>query len=159
MSTSTDGQICFGVLIGDEDEVSLPWKDEEWDGDIEHWWIYKVLGFKHSFEVFDEKGDYLPGFNKDSKEIDQYFKEKREFKKNCLQCPVEPVNCCSLDYPSWILAVPSTVITASRGEPQEFKPENLRVTIDEVSNLLKFCSDYEIEFEGDPHWYLSSYWG
>jgi len=55
MGVSTDGQICYGICV---DEIELPW-DESYDGDIESWWTFEVLGFKHSFELFTEEGDWI----------------------------------------------------------------------------------------------------
>jgi len=33
MTVSTDGQICYGILFG-EDAI-FPWDDEKWDSEIE----------------------------------------------------------------------------------------------------------------------------
>ena len=43
MSTSTDGQLCFGYALGDG--VELPWAGD----DFESWWCHKILG--HSENV------------------------------------------------------------------------------------------------------------
>lgn len=53
MSTSTDGQICFGVVF--EEDYEFPWDDEN---NFEKWW-QTVNGFKPSFEIYDDKGEYL----------------------------------------------------------------------------------------------------
>jgi len=68
--------------------------------------------------------------------------------------PVEPVN-YSCGYPRFILAVPKTVITASRNSPETFQPENLKVSNEDVQELLQFCKRFELEFESGPTWFLS----
>lgn len=161
VSVSTDGQICFGVMLGEEGDVELPWIDdaETWDNDPEEWWTKEVLGFKHSFEVFDERGEYLKGFTRKDPRVDKYFDEEFQFKKTAPKMPFELVNCCSGDYPMWILAIPSTTMSASRGYPVKFDPAKLVVNPIELSQLLEFCEKYGIEYDGDPKWWLSSYYG
>lgn len=153
MSVSTDGQICFGVLL--EEGAELPWNDESYDGDIENWWL-AINGFKSSVEIYDEKGEYIGGKRPDDATITKYFDEKHDFLK---KHPVlELVNYCSGDYPMYILAVPRTVLSASRGYPHEFNPSLLYVTDNERNSLVAFCKEHGLEV-GEPRWYLSSYWG
>ena len=155
MGTSTDGQICYGVAFDDGHE--FPW-DVEHEGDVDEWWIAGVHGFKHSFELFDETGNYLNNQKPPEAEISRYFAEKRAFAKT-RPLPVELVNYCSGECPMYALAVPRTVMTARRGDPTSFDPAALTVTDAEREALLKFCADYEIELSGEPTWLLTSYWG
>ena len=37
MGVSTDGQICFGIAF--EECTEFPWDSEEYDGDIDAWWL------------------------------------------------------------------------------------------------------------------------
>jgi hypothetical protein len=58
MGVSTDGQIGYGVVF--EEGYKFPW-DKYPSGDIEDWWTEEVLGFKHSFEIYDIDGGYIGG--------------------------------------------------------------------------------------------------
>ena len=155
MGTSTNGQICYGVAFDEEHE--FPW-DEEHEGDIDSWWIYGVHGFKHSFELFDSAGCYLNGREPTREESGRYFAESSKFAA-AHPLPVELVNYCSGDCPMYVLAVPSTVLTARRGYPTEFDPAALTVTDEGRDTLRKFCADHGIKPPKEPTWLLTSYWG
>lgn len=157
MGVSTDGQICYGVIL-DEDEES-PWQDEIFDGDIDEWWVYYILGFKHSFEIYTQAGEYINGVEPSKDRINQYYQEKRDFEQANQKLPVELVNYCSGDYPMYILAIPDTCNSARRGYPEKFNPGKLTVTSEQIQVLLDFCEKYAIKYKGEPAWYLSSYWG
>lgn len=151
MGTSTNGQICYGIAF--DEGHQFPWRD-----DIEHWWLFDVLGFRHSFEIYDNSGNYLDGVRPPQAVISQYYGEKFQFAKNN-PLPVSPVNYCSIDYPMIILAVPSTLRACGRGTPLEFNPEDLQVSDEERQALLGFCQEHNIEVPDKPMWHLSSYWG
>src|SRR3972149_1765833 len=113
MFTTTDGQLCYGFLL--PEEIELPWErdnEENEDFDEIDWWV-KELNFKPSKEIYTEgRTEHLKGITK--KDITKYYREKRKFlESNPL--PFELVNCCSIDYPKWILAVPNSVFVAKRG--------------------------------------------
>jgi hypothetical protein len=154
MTVSTDGQICFGVLLGEGYE--LPWDNEDYDGWIESWWL-DVQGYKPPFEIYDESG-YIGGVKPPEEKIREYHDHRYAYKVAHPQ-PVKLVNCCSGKYPMYILAVPSSCKGANRGYPEAFNPADLTVTQEEVDTLMQFCADYGIEYEGKPQWWLSSYWG
>jgi len=80
--------------------------------------------------------------------------------------PVALVNVCNSEYPIWIVAVPSSTISASRGNPQMFDPTSLVVTPEETKALIKFCEDHclskmnskwDTPVDLTPRWYLASY--
>lgn len=129
----------------------------ESDGDIDHWWIYKVHGFKHDVNIYDKDGNYINGREPTRARIDKYWDEKNIFQKDN-PIPVELVNYCSGDCVMYILAVPSSVIDCRRGYPREFNPADLKVTSAERDKLLQFCSQYDIKIPSDPKWFLSSLW-
>ena len=157
MGQSTDGQICYDILF--DDGVEFPWDSDEHAGDIDDWWVYSVLGFCHSFELYvSGKGVYIGGHRPTKERISQYWGEYHEFLK-INPVPVELVNYCSGDFPMYILAIPETCKAARRGHPEKFDPSELVVTARQIEVLLDFCKTHAIEFEGDPAWYLSSYWG
>jgi len=58
MGVSTDGQICFGIALDDDEATKFPWDTDEHDGDIEHWWLYEE-GYENPFELYDAYGNYL----------------------------------------------------------------------------------------------------
>lgn len=164
MSTSTDGQICYGISL---EGIEFPW-----DG-IEKWW-QEVNGFKHSIEIYSETdgGGYVGGKKPAESVINSYYEEEKKWlEANPL--PVEVVNYCSIDYPSYMLAVPESFKSCGRGYPLEFDPAELKVTDGQHQKLVDFCLKYlgkEIEAHNaeeyndkkivlDPKWYLTSYWG
>lgn len=140
MSTSTDGQLAFGVVL-DVDE--WPWEAEDGDDweDIDEWWAVQT------------------GFECDGDD-DAYFGKRDEW-FNGHPLPVELVNVCSGDCPDYMLAVPGTMISASRGYPVAIDSLPV-VEPDRIKALLDFIKKYVPTEENDdltPRWYLSGYWG
>ena len=154
MGQSTDGQICYGVMF--EEDYEFPWDDEKYDGDIEDWWR-DLCGYKPTNEIYSN-GGYVGGVKPPESVFQAYYEERRVFDK-AHPIPFELVNYCSGDYPMYILAITRTCLSNSRGTPEAFNPESLTITEDEKSNLLDFCAKHGLSFEGEPSWWLSSYWG
>jgi hypothetical protein len=152
MGVSTDGQICFGILLPDEE--NLPWGEE----DCKKWWR-EVNGYTPPFQIYDKYGDYIDGQKPKENIIDEYYKHQREW-ENLHPLPVELVNVCSGDYPMYIVAVPSSVSSARRGYPEAFNPDACKVSENEITSLIEFVRKYfpDLQFN-NPQWYLSSYWG
>lgn len=153
MSVSTDGQICYGVLL--DDSAEYPWAEYD---DFEEWW-YVASGFVPSFYPYDEDGKELPQATDEL--IEDYWEERRNWSKEH-RCPVELVNYCSADYPMYMLAVSDSVVEAHRGNPVRLDPD---VLLDEErvgdwgALLSSFCRKYSVPYSLPPQWYLSSYWG
>lgn len=158
MSTSTDGQICYGIMF--DEDYEFPWSADDYeDGDISDWWR-DVNGYVNPIESpFTDDGDYKPGYHQNDPRIDQYFAGQSAWDKlNPL--PIELVNYQSGDYPAYIIAIPSTVKTANRGNPIVFSPGiELVVSGQDRQALIDFCTKYGLEINAPPSWYLSSYWG
>lgn len=154
MSTHTDGQLCFGVLC--EEDAEFAWDEYE---DIDEWWTFDILGFNYSFELFDSKGDWLGGKEAPKSEVDRYFGEKREFEKGHTKLPIVLVNYCSLEVPMYLIALPESLRHAARGYPEKIELSGLVVEPTRIAELVRFCVQYNIPYEGVPQWYLSSYWG
>jgi hypothetical protein len=152
MGVSTDGQICFGIAF--EEGFEFPWGDD----DEGNWWTDQVNGYKPPFSLYDDKGNFLGGKRPPQDQMDRYYDHLREFEA-AHPMPVKVVNYCSYDCPMYILAVPSSFMKNSRGFPKDFDPSKLVVSDQEREELLAFCRDHGIEFEGEPKWYLSSLWG
>lgn len=154
MSTSTDGQICFGILI--EEGGDLPWEDDEYGGYPEDWWE-EINGYQKPFEIYDEKGGRLPNITENM--VDEYYAHNRQWHKDN-PLPFELVNYCSCDYPMYILTLPETRMNANRGYPEPFEPNDLVVSAERAMELVHFCEKYGIDIgEEYPRWWLSSYWG
>ncbi len=157
MSTSTDGQISYGIYF--EEGYEFPWGEEgEWEGDIDEWWLVES-GWKWSKQKpYDNNGNYTSGISKGHPLIEEYFDSRHAWKR-ANPCPVVQVNYQSGEVLAYILAIPSSVLTARRGYPEVFSPNSLIETEEMKKTLIEFCKKYEIEHDTDPCWYLSSYWG
>ena len=151
MGTSTNGQLCYGIVF--EEGFEFPWGD-----DIEDWWTYTIHGFKHSFELFDSAGNYLNGREPSRDECSRYWQERRDFEA-LHPLPVEVVNYCSGECPMYLLAVPGTVRVACRGYPEVIHPSALVVSNEGRDGLIGFLNDHGIDIPSDPGWLLTSYWG
>lgn len=155
MGQSTDGQICYGIIF--EEGYEFPWiKEDEEFGSIEDWWL-EQQSFKPKHPIYNESGEWIHIRKPTEEEYDVYFTEVRAFQAEH-PLPIAEVNYCSGDYPMYILAVPSTLKEASRGNPKEFDPKDLTVTDCEKQALIDFCTKYNLE-GSEPKWWLSSYWG
>jgi len=152
MGQSNKGQICYGILF--EEDYQFPWDK---DGDeIDDWWIWKILKFKHTIELFDENGNFLNGIKPTQEQLDYYFNEIDRFKSENEQLPVTLINCCSNDYPIYILTIPCSIRNCDRGEPFEFNPKDLIISEEQKEILINFCKKYNLEMN-EPRWYLSSF--
>ena len=147
MGVSTDGQICLGIVF--DEDYEFPWEDE----DIKVWWE-EVRGYEKPFEIYDDSGRKL-GVTQD--QVNEYHQHSRDWQE-ANPLPVELVNYCSGDYPMYILAVPSSVINASRGFPVEISPD-LTIKQEELEPFISFTREYLPELSLEVRWYLSSYWG
>ena len=162
MGVSTDGIICFGIEI-EEDEA--PWQEDY--EEIDDWWL-DVNNFQNPFRnPYDESGEHdnwikekYPNMTdrqiSDTEEVENFFDAKRKWQKEN-PIPVDLVWHCSYDYPMFILAVKGTKINASRGYPRRFSLKN--ISAEEIKTLTDFCKKYKIEFEEEPSWILCSMWG
>ena len=156
MTTSTNGQICYGIAL--DEDTEFPWDSDEYEGDIDDWWVSGVLGYQPPFKMYNSAGNFINGVEPPKEKVKAYYQDRRDFKARNPKLPIELVNCCSGDYPMWILAVPSSCRSAGRGYPEAFHPSELSVSDDEVAALEEFCDNYDIERDA-PNWWLSSYWG
>lgn len=157
MSTSTDGQLHFGIVF--EEGFTFPWDVEEGhEGDIEKWWE-SVNGYENpNFNPFTEQGNYKQGVGKNDQRIDAWFEHSREWHKNN-PTPIELVNYCSGEYPMYLLALSEVGFCASRGYPEKISPNRLFISDEQRSSLVDFCKKYIADEVGEPAWYLTSYWG
>lgn len=155
MTVSTDALLCYGIAFG-EDTV-FPWQTGDPDWEILDWWR-DLLGFRHSFEMFDEEGAWIGGKEWPQERQDAYFNEVRTFDLEHPTLPVEVVMHCSYNHSMFILAVPGSLRRATRGDPTEIDLEKLFVMPDKVDPLVAFCNAHGIEVS-QPRWWLASMWG
>jgi hypothetical protein len=151
MSTSTDGQLSYGVLF--DQGFRFPWDTKDGHGSLNDWWL-EVKGFKPTYYPYTEEGDH----KEDATEllISEYYNQKAAWKK-ATPLPVFLINYCSCDYPMYILA--SKHIECSRGYPEEINIDFLQDTQEAHAKLIQFLEEFGIEHEDKPRWLLSSYWG
>jgi hypothetical protein len=152
MSVSTDAILCYGIDYGDKGE--FPWGKYE-----SREWYYEVhLGYQPPFQVYDSDGHYLNEVEPDEQTLHDYFAHRHEFEK-AHPMPFEVVTHCSNGYPEFIIAVPGTVITASRGYPESISLLDLR-RIEESCLWVEmnfFLKSVGVETRM-PQWILASYW-
>lgn len=156
MGTTTNGQLSYGIKF--EEGFEFPWDAEPWNGDHENWWK-DMNGFENPHESpFTAQGNWredLPEgereklFTKWNKFISDW-EDKNPF-------PVTLVNYCSDNCEMFILAVKG--FENRRGYPMKIEPADILPDAVKGAELIKFCRDYDIDFENGPEWYLSSYWG
>lgn len=154
MTTSTDAILCYGISF--EEGTSFPWDE---DDDFEEWWYYTRLGFTSTEDIYDDEGYYLKSITENDPRIDKYYQERIDFKEHQPLCPYDLVQHCSYEYPMYILALSRTITNASRGNPEAIEPSDMIIADIETKEMIAFCMKYEIEFNDDPKWWLSSYWG
>jgi len=155
MSVSTDGIICHGIYF--EEDFQFPWHNDEFDYDIGDWWIHEVCGFKSPVEMWNDDGQLRTDIEISKEDFKLYYDSKREFSKDH-PIPVELVRTASDSCVEFIIAVPGSKLSASRGYPNTFDPNSLVVTDEQREALVEFCKKY-LGVDGEPKWYLSSYWG
>lgn len=153
MGVSTNAQICYGIAF--DEEFEFPWSECD---DIEDWWVFNVLGFKHAVEIYTPEGEYIDGVKPAADVINKYYADIRAF-RDAHPMPIKLVTHCSGDYPMYILAVPGSRITCSRGDWVELDPAALTVTQEEHNRLVHFCEEFSIVVDNTPRWLLTSYWG
>jgi hypothetical protein len=154
MGVSTDGILLYGWLF--EEDTEFPWDKKECRGDEEQWW-HEVNGYKPPFQLFTEDGEYIDGKEPTDKMVTEYFNHQCEWDKANLM-PFKVVNYCSDNYPMYAIAV-GKVIEANRGYPVPIKPSELVVDPADAERVKAVLAKHGLELEGEPRWWLASYWG
>lgn len=156
MGVSTDAHICYGILF--EEGFEFPWEQDQ-DDSLEDWWL-EINGYKPPFELFDEHGNYLDGKEPTIEKSQEFYDHEVRFLRTH-KIPINLVNCCSGNYPIYIVAIPSTVLKANRGYPISFDIDKLVFSMTEKQALIDFCVSYcnvTREYcEENAKWYLASY--
>ena len=153
MSTSTYGQLCYGIDVGEDFPIDL----SKFDYDVEEWWLFESGYRWEGKEVFTEAGAYAPGVKRSDPVISEYFDSCRKWQEEH-PIPIKLVNTCNPDCELFIVAVPGTFHSASRGYPKRLDLHNvLLIDPEKLEAWKNFCAKYDIK--GESGWYLSTFWG
>ncbi len=161
MGINVDARIGYGVIPKNYDES--PWMTGQYDYEIETWWLYGVLGFQPSVEIYeldvDDTWCFIGGEQPSEKIFEAYHTEKYEFLK---KYPALPVRDMRYGF-EWdllhLLIVPSSPEYATRCSPSIFDPLELTVTESERNSLIDFCREYGVIYDEEPSWLLSFFYG
>jgi hypothetical protein len=130
MGVSTDGILCYGVLIDSDDP---PWTEADKKAalddccDVATYWVAKQLRLLYWWcGTFVDQG-------------------------------IEVVAHCSDEYPEFILAMHGTVTCASRGYPEAVDPAAM-MTEEGRARFVETLRKLGI-VDPQPQWWLCSYWG
>ena len=141
MGQSTDAILVFGIDFGEEPEHEFfaMLRDEDEDGDI-----------IEAFDTFVNRELGIPGQGDDDYPGYKAAEEMRG------KYPVTLVRHCSCDYPMYILAIPGTHVSASRGYPQTIDPDDMDIPRKKMDAFLNWCEKHGIDDDGA--WLLCSDW-
>lgn len=108
-----------------------------------------------------EDKELLPWVIKGEIESSQYeYWEWWEEHGDGKDMPFEMENCCSGDCPEWIIAMPGTIKTAYRGDPEEISMTDVDSYILNSQAFMRFKKFLKsCGIKQEPKWYLYSYWG
>lgn len=159
MGVSTNGILCYGFRIhnedGDEVEEDLPeWLklpgDEDESMEFEDF-LAKLVGLQEPDSFDKEKYDSNPAY---AQTWSDYWAKKRNLEK---EFGVTLVMHSLGEYPMWILAVEECNHSSSRGSPLSLG-QGIEVKPEWREKLVAFCERAGIEFR-EPELLLCSYWG
>lgn len=153
MGQSTNAILCYGFEVGEEDEKP-DWMQPEGDNEEFDFDDFVASRFSDSIrepgEFHQENYEHDPAIQK---QWSDYWAAKRELVKSA---GVELVSHCSGDYPMYILAVKSSVITAHRGYPKRL-PNDMVADPEWRKVLEGFCEKTGIPMQ-EPGYILCSNW-
>jgi len=151
--------IAYGIPF--EEDQEFPWDEAPFDGDVEEWWR-TIKGYKLPFEMFDSKGDWLPGFEKDKEKCDEYYKHRREWLENN-PVPVAVLTMDSYDASRYFIAALETEVWVDWGEHKEIVLNSLNPLKKHVNALNEFVAEYlsgeNFDIEDAPKWHLFAFYG
>lgn len=157
MGHNAHALLCFGIRL--DNEESQPWDDDlAFDGDEQGWWRI-AQGFKPVNESpFDEDGEYKPGFSSEDPRTKAWSAELWEWDK-AHPFPFDLQMIGEADSPSYILCVRDQVKMAEWDECVQITPYDLKPLAVESSELRAFCEKHGVLTDGDPAWWLTSFYG
>jgi len=157
MGVSTDGIIFCGWPL--EEDAELPWDNEDNEDDgVEDCWR-RVSGYKPLFELWTPAGEYVGGVRPPEDRMSAYGDHQREWDK-ANPIPFEVENYCSAECPMYAITVPGAGATARRGYPTKIDASFMgSVDSVKVEGIRALLAEHGVELDGEPSWYLGSYWG
>ena len=160
MGVSTDGILCYGICLPEEEELTwLKAKGEEEDkGEKDEEGEYEegeTLDFEDFIVKLEGLKEPTTDYNTDEKGWRKYWDAKERLQD---KVGIDLVYHCSSDYPMHILAIRESVHNASRGNPEKLGKEIKGQPKEWDARLKAFCKRVGIEYE-DPEWILCSDWG
>lgn len=150
MGCNARAEIRYGYPCAEDAE--LPWGE-----DIEGWWR-EINGYKPPFELYTDEGEYIGGKKPNENLIDKYYEHQHKWEE---ENPL-PVMLCftgSHDYPQTFIALPDAGSETEWGHFLNINDDCMAQKPDRHEVLEKFISDYEIETDGEPGWYLFAFYG
>jgi hypothetical protein len=157
MGNSSYGQIHFGIRF--DEGFEFPWNtifdETDESSQLEYWWFDVIHGYQEPFEIYDERGEYLPGITEAKR---KEHSDHRDAFQEAHPLPVELINYCRDECPMYILALPGTGLQASRGNPVAICRSDFLVNVDQEKILTDFCKNHGIDCGHEtPKWWLSAY--
>lgn len=157
MGFNVSASLVFGYSF--EEGFEFPWCDEDGESDIDSWWLYEVHGYKPPFEIYMDDGNYIGGVEPSKEKLDEYYAHKRGFEEKIGETPVKLEFCNTYDYTSVIIHHPARTFGCWGYEPEEIDPAKLTVPETDKQVLKDFLDKHGIEYEGEPRWWLSAFYG
>jgi hypothetical protein len=107
---------------------------------------------------YDERGECKPGVT--DADITAFWNAVQKWDKEH-PMPFDVVNYCSAECPMYAIAMCGLGLTARRGCPEVIQAPRHLPHVDEsnVRAVVDVCAKHGIQLEGEPKWYLASYWG
>jgi len=135
MGYSSDGILVYGILLEGE------------DGDVPE--FFKQVLTEEELDDYGVDMDKYIDIVSDTEDAEYAVRKKAHD-----SYPVGLCMHCSYDYAMYILAVPNTEVTASRGYPHGFKDGLPEVSPMAVSLFTAWAKEHDIQ--GEPCWILCS---
>lgn len=158
MSTSTDAILFFGYqweygvppfCSEDGDEIIDP-------NDWETYWA-AAHGINPPKEEYpSDRTDQSPAAGTIRAVYAEYWDKKRALAE-VAKCRIDTHCCCEEPMP--YLAIKESRIVASRGFPEEVTPGRIIAPKEWHDQLRQFAEKINLKLEGEPKWWLVSYWG
>jgi len=177
MGMSSDGEIFFGVWLGEGNPMIPDYDSEEYEALTEE----EIEALEEKYEEFDgeivdllveAEGIYNPWddrpegykYNSSSEfpefeaKLDKYYEQRRELED---RIPVEMSPVGYHDYPQWVLRLKGTRVYAYGygAEPLDLDELKARVTPEKIEEAKAFCEAWGLPPFKDPQWWLTSSYG
>jgi len=152
MGTSTNAYLFFGILIDEYDESF-----EELKNDWEEKYAAKV-GLVDDSGLWNDDGEYAIPEGIERKNAEENWKVFLKRKQDLIEeLGITIDSHCHREYPEYFVCISDSFISATRGNPEVIKFDELKKTED-INKLKDFCELMGLKYK-EPKWYLASFWG